>query len=109
MSNPIQEQINALLSSGNGTEGCTANEIAVLKNLHHFENMDTQIETAGCFATEFDDGVEKYAGVPRHSIGGIVSSLVKKGFIESSEINDNKLIDITPKGIAAWRDLNDGK
>lgn len=58
----------------------TANEAAVLKNVHSFQYMDDGISTMAVHADSFAEDVEVTCGVGPESVGGIVASLCKKGF-----------------------------
>lgn len=62
------------------TINLTANEAAVLKNLTKFQFMDNGIDTDCLWAEIFAEDVAHYCGVPAASTGGIVASLVTKGF-----------------------------
>lgn len=99
-------QVDAIIAEGGVVDGCTKNELAVLKNMNKFEHMDQGIETAGTWGGSFADGVQEYAGVSTRGVGGVVGSLVKKGFIKAYNDGEDNVVDILPKGIAAFYVLN---
>ena len=104
-----QAELDRLMNSGESNiEGCTDNELAVLKAMHRFEYMDNGIQQGSTWLWAFADGVQYTCDVPKTSVPGIVSSLNKKGYVQSWNTGDPEedSVQILPRGVAAHFELN---
>ena len=86
----------------------TLNERKVLHRIADFQFMDDGLETTDVWGDVFSDDVQNVCGVSSRSVGGIVGSLVKKGFIKTTGTGNWREDSVWIEEIArdAWRVLN---